>query len=328
MAKGTDTSSTRTPTRRRVALAAGVGTLGAAVALGTVGIAGAASPGAPGTKGPGLHGLLGDLGGRPVAIGKVATVGSGTFTVTTLAHATDTVDVTSSTSYWEPETTSVGFADLKAGQYVAVVGTAAGTTVQATRVDIVTAKAVKHFLHRHLAVIGTVASVGDHTFSVTPLAGGAAVTVDVTSSTHYREPGTSGASFASVTTGEKVAVLGQHATGTVTAKTVVIAPPAGTLGHGSLGARLGHLGTFGTVASVGSNTFSVTPLTGGNAVNVDVTGSTHYREPGTANASISDVTAGAHVVVFGPTSAGGVQATAVLVLPAGFGHAGGAGASA
>jgi hypothetical protein len=76
----------------------------------------------------------------------------------------------------------------------------------------------------------------------------------------------------------------------------------------------------GTVTSVDANRFTLTTSTG-TVVTVDVTSSTHYRDPGVTNPSLSDVTVGEHVAVIG-TSASGVVAAADVMIgepPAGPG---------
>jgi hypothetical protein len=83
--------------------------------------------------------------------------------------------------------------------------------------------------------VGTVKSVGDDTFTLTT-ASGSTVTVDVGSSTTYTDPGVSSATFANVTVGEHVAVIGTESSNTVTATKVLIGlPPSGMAppGNGS-----------------------------------------------------------------------------------------------
>jgi hypothetical protein len=66
----------------------------------------------------------------------VATVGTGTFTITTKAGSTVTVDVGSSTTYMDQGVTSPTFANVTVGETVAVFGTEASGTVTATSVGI------------------------------------------------------------------------------------------------------------------------------------------------------------------------------------------------
>jgi hypothetical protein len=71
------------------------------------------------------------------------------------------------------------------------------------------------------AVAGTVESVGTGSFTVKDRAG-TTVTVDVTSSTTYKDAGVASPTIADVTVGERVAVQGTTASGTVTATSVLI----------------------------------------------------------------------------------------------------------
>lgn len=74
------------------------------------------------------------------------------------------------------------------------------------------------------AAVGTVKSVGSDSFTLsTP--NNAPVTVNVTSSTAYKDTGVSSPSISDVKTGEHVAVIGTSDNGTVTASTVLIGEP-------------------------------------------------------------------------------------------------------
>ena len=86
---------------------------------------------------------------------------------------------------------------------------------------------------------------------------------------------------------------------------------------------------FGTVKSVGSNTFTLTAHDG-TTVTVDVSSSTTYKEFGKASASLADVSVGAQVVVFGTDTSNTVTATSVGIGgpgngPSGAFHPGGPG---
>jgi hypothetical protein len=75
-------------------------------------------------------------------------------------------------------------------------------------------------------VVGTVTSVGEDTFAVTAL-DGTKVTVDVTSSTTYVDPGVTSPMVAAVKVGEHVAVFGTDRSDTVAATRVAIGLPPG-----------------------------------------------------------------------------------------------------
>ena len=83
------------------------------------------------------------------------------------------------------------------------------------------------------AAAGTVASVGTGTFTLNAR-DGTTVTVDVTSSTTYKDPAVTSPSLADVTVGEMVSVEGTTASGIVTATSVLIGSGfgGGTWGHG------------------------------------------------------------------------------------------------
>ncbi len=119
-----------------------------------------------------------------------------------------------------------------------------------------------------------------------------------------------GVSVAWVTTGS-------GATSTFTPSGHVAAP--GTA-RGFFGGGFANLGAFGTVAGVGTNTFTVTAGSG-QTLTVDEQSSTAYYS-GATSASKSVVAKGDRVVVQGTRSGNTVTATRVVVLPAGeFGAA-------
>jgi hypothetical protein len=75
-------------------------------------------------------------GSPPTAVGTVATVGDGTFTLTTNSETTDTVDVSSTTTYLDHGVTSPTIADVTHGEHVAVFGTSSSGVITATSVAI------------------------------------------------------------------------------------------------------------------------------------------------------------------------------------------------
>ena len=99
-------------------------------------------------------------------------------------------------------------------------------------------------------------------------------------------------------------------------------------GHG-FGGGPGMGGTppaaFGTVASLGTDTFTLTDRDG-TKVTVDVTGSTTYVDPSVTTATIADVKVGDHVAVFGTDTSNTVAATKVAI--GGTGGPGGPGGMA
>jgi hypothetical protein len=102
------------------------------------------------------------------------------------------------------------------------------------------------------AVVGTVKSVGDGTFTITTQ-DGTTVTVNVSSSTTYRDHDVTSPSLANVTVGERVAVFGSDNANVVTATGVAIgAPPDGGGPGGTLGGKLGSKPSGAPAASSGS----------------------------------------------------------------------------
>ena len=119
-----------------------------------------------------------------------------------------------------------------------------------------------------------------------------------------------------VTTAAAVA-LGLAVSGGAIANAASTGSPTSTSTPGAPGGPGGHSpfgGTpptaMGTVASVGTDTFTLTTHDG-TTVTVDVGSSTTYAEFGVNSASISDVKVGTHVAVFGTDSSNTVTATKV-----------------
>ena len=120
----------------RVTTAAAVA-LGLALAGGTVAGASATSTAPSPPSGSSATGSRPPMGGSPpAAVGTVASVGSGTFTLTSKDDTTVTVNVTSATSYRDPGVTSPTIADVTVGEHVAVFGTDTSNVVTATGVAI------------------------------------------------------------------------------------------------------------------------------------------------------------------------------------------------
>ena len=214
-------------------------TTAAAVALGLAvgGSAVASASGSTTSTTPAPHGGH-DFGGTPpTAFGTVASVGANTFTLTTHDGTTVTVDVTSSTTYVDRAVTSPSLADVTVGAHVAVFGTKAASTVTATKVAVGgpdgdgpgQGPGGPGFGGTRPAAFGTVASVGANTFTLTTH-DGTTVTVDVTSSTTYREDGVTSPSLGDVKVGTMVVVFGTDTANTVTATSVGIGAPHGPMG--------------------------------------------------------------------------------------------------
>jgi hypothetical protein len=160
---------------------------------------------------------------------------------------------------------------------------------------------------------GTVASTTP--FTITTADPGAhasaTVTVNLSSTITYREPGFSSPGLGNIMVGDRVWVSGtQDGTDMVNATSIIL-PPAME---------------FGTVATAPSSptatSFTITTAAKTSAtITVNVSGTTTYRDPGVSSPTLVDVVASAHVIVVGTQDGtGSVNATSVFVLPAGLGH--------
>jgi hypothetical protein len=181
--------------------------------------------------------------------------------------------------------------------------------------------------------VGTVKSVGTDSFTLTT-SGGTVVTVDVGTSTTYRDRGVTSPTIADLKVGDHVAVFGTDTSDTVTATSVAIGDlggPGGPGGPGGSGTGPGGSppAAVGTVKAVGTDSFTLT-TSGGTVVTVDVGTSTTYRDPGVTSATFADVKVGDHVAVFGTDTSNTVTATSVGVgdFPGGRGGPGGGGKGA
>ena len=109
-------------------------------------------------------------------------------------------------------------------------------------------------------------------------------------------------------------------TGSSTPVGPIARAPGITAPFGGRGGVFGRQGVIGTVASVGSGSFTVTDRSG-TTVTVDEQSSTTYYN-GSTQATSSIVTAGANVVALGSRSGNTVTATRVILLPPGVGPLG------
>ena len=223
--------------RRRGVLVTSAAVAALGLSLGGAAVAGAAST-APASASGAPSGARGPMGGSPpAAMGTVASVGDGTFTLTTKDKTTVTVTVSSSTTYRDPGVTSPTLANVTVGEHVAVFGTDTANVVTATSVAIGNPPNGKGWGGpggSPPAAMGTVASVGDGTFTLTTK-DKTTVTVTVSSSTTYRDPGVTSPTLANVTVGEHVAVFGTDTANVVTATSVAIGNPPNGAGPGGQG---------------------------------------------------------------------------------------------
>ena len=249
-------------------LAVGSGAIAGAATGGNTSTTTPSAPMVPG--GPGWHSSFGGI--PPAAVGTVATVGTDSFTITTRDNVTVTVTVTPSTTYLDPAVTSPTFATVKVGDHVAAFGTDTSNTVAATKVAIGPVGGPggpggpggRHSSGRTPpTAVGTVASVGANTFTVTT-SNKSTVTVTVTGSTTYRDPGVTSPSFTNLKAGDHVAVFGTDTDNTVAATQVCIGGSAVPPGPGGMGDP-GDFGGPGGPGDGSPHAFGGTPMTGSSA---------------------------------------------------------------
>src|ERR1019366_8161252 len=178
-------------------------------------------------------------------------------------------------TYQDRGVTAPTFANVTVGSHVAVVGTDTANTVAATRVLIggLGGHRFGNASGTRPAAVGTVKSIGANTFTLTTHSG-TVVTVNVaTTTTTYQDRGVTAPTFANVTVGSHVAVVGTDTANTVAATRVLIGGLGGhRFGNGTRPAAVG------TVKSIGADTFTLTTRSG-TVVTVNVTsGTTSYQE--------------------------------------------------
>jgi hypothetical protein len=195
------------------------------------------------------------------AVGTVDSVGSNSFTITTAAGKTVTVNVSSSTTY-RGAGGSASFSDVHKGAVVIVKGTAGtNSSVNATAVAIVPPHAA-----------GKVTAINGGALTIQPPSGNlgklaSTVTTVVTNgSTTYFAPGSSSTGFGAIKVGSYIAATGTLSSDgkTLTATKVIVAPAGfspNNLGIGSHPLVRGMLRGFlsrigsGSVGPMGLHSF-------------------------------------------------------------------------
>ena len=261
----------------------------------------------------------------PAAIGKVTTIGTGTFTITGLKGTVWTIDVTDGvTTYSENGVTTPppSFNSLTTNDFVSVQGTLTGTTVSATSIRIFDpsrSTAGWGLGHRRrpgpptmgwtppaaAGKVGTVTPPG--TFTVLDAHSSTTTTVVVSGPVTYKEWGVTMPSFSSVQSGDYVIVVGTTSGSTVTPTSIIImvprpapTPPA----------------AIGKVTTIGTGTFTITGLKG-TVWTIDVTdGVTTYSENGvtTPPPSFNSLTTNDFVSVQGTLTGTTVSATSIRIF--------------
>lgn len=162
--------------------------------------------------------------------------------------------------------------------------------------------------------VGVVASISSSKFTLTTRQN-STVTVQVTSSTTFSGVGIT--SLASLKKGSAVAVYGKlGSNSTITATRV-------TSGLGGLGrGRFGGGGTFGAVASIGTNSFTITSFNG-TSETVKISGSTSFEDATGTLSGLSSLKIGEDVLIRGTLSGSVLTASDVRVVVPGAGGFGG-----
>lgn len=226
--------------------------------------------------------------------GKIATVGTGSLTLTVKGGTTVTVDFTSATKFrynGQPVSAAPTFT---AGEIVNAMGrTNADGSVTAKRLGVVD----------RLGIAGKIAAVGTGTLTITTKSG-ASVTVSLDAKTRYRVNGSVSASAPAFSVGEQVRVLAlKNADGSLTARGIAV------------GKNPNLVRLAGTISGTGTGTLTVSTKKGGT-VTVTLTAKTRYVVNRTRSAAAPTFTTGERVRVGGlKNTHGTVTARVIAVLP-------------
>jgi hypothetical protein len=171
---------------------------------------------------------------RPQVAGTVASVGSTSFTVTTPGGATETVNVTSSTTFSGAGIT--GLSSLKTGATVGVYGTTTSSSaITATRVTSFAGGGRGGFFGGGGGgAFGSITAIGSNSFTISTR-GGTTETIDVSASTTYSSSGGTLSGLSALKTGEDVIVTGTTSGSTVNATAVRVFQPGAGGGFGGGG---------------------------------------------------------------------------------------------
>jgi hypothetical protein len=263
--------------------------------------------------------------GTVAAVNGVSTAGTcgaadtaGAFTLDAAHSTTDTVDVSTTTTFAEHGVTMPTFANVCVGSKVAAVGADASSTVAATSVFINPPPTPKPH-----AVFGTVAAVNGTgtagTCGAADTAGAFTLdadhattdTVDVSTTTTFVEHGVATPTFATVCVGDKVGALGIDSSGTVTATSVFVTLPV-TFGTVASVNGVNTAGTCGAADAAGTFTLDAAHATT-DTVNVSTT--TTFVEHGVTSPTFANVCVGDKVGAIGAISSNTVTATTVFITP-------------
>jgi hypothetical protein len=322
----------------RLVLCAGLATgLAGALSLGSAAAASAApaanghqNGGQPGNVAPWWggshfrHGSGGSITGTvlsaPTATSTVLTTTASTlpavtasFTITPAGwkSTTVTVDVSANTKFREPGESSPGLSDILVGDQVTVRGMRTGAdALEATSVEL------PLVLQTGTVLTSTAVTVppASNAFTIaTPGWKSTTVTVEVFSSTKFREPGQASPGLSDIVAGDQVIVRGTQGGAGIVDATSIDVP---------LVTELGTVATPPISTTLLPTSFTITTA-GKTATNVlvDVASTTTFRDPGQSSPSVANVAVNDRVLVVGTQSgAGTVGATSVFIFSAGTGH--------
>lgn len=243
---------------------------------------------------------------------------AGAFTLATLTGPRS-VSVTATTAFFKPPAPSASFANVCVGNLLGAIGTTSGATFNANKVLVWARTGLPP---RGSFALGRVVSVNGATTAGACGTSGAAGAFDmatpwgarsvsVTDTTSFYKPGVSSPSFANVCVGNLAGAVGSTSGTTLNARLVVVAPPLPGATAGMVTSVNGS-STPGSCGSAGaSGTFTLTTLTGSQAV--AVTPTTAFFKPGSGSPSFASVCVNRLAGAVGTMSGGTLNATKVLV---------------
>jgi hypothetical protein len=250
---------------------------------------------------------------------------SGTFTLMNPRRAQATINVTSSTVFFERGASAPTFANVCVNEMVGATGTASAGSIAATDVMIWS------LVPTDFNAFGLVSSVNGSTaagacgvagtsgmFTVVRGRNAIQTTIDVTPATTFKENEVASPSFANVCVGEAAGAHGSFSGGVLNATRVHIwsppeQPPATAFGlvisvNGS--SASGACGVAGT-----AGTFTVIRRNASQAV-IDVTSTTKFRDRGVTSPSFADLCVNETARAVGTLSAAVLNANVVHIFAA------------
>ena len=273
---------------------------------------------------PAVFGVVASVNGTATA-GTCGAAGSaGAFVVSGPRGAATTVDVSTTTAFVEQGVSAPTFADVCVGDRTGAFGTDPGATFTARVVFVAPSPTpTPRFVSGMVASVngtsatgacGTAGSAGSFVLDAFHAK---TITVDVTSTTTFAEPGVASPTFADVCVGERVGASGIITSGTMAATSVFITPPPAPKPHAVFGtvASVNGIDTSGACGTAGSTGAFVLTAFHKTGVTVDVSTTTTFSEHGVASPTFADACVGERVGAFGIVTSGTMAATGVFITP-------------